>query len=229
MIRLTNLSRHYRTGAEVVVALDSVDLEIARGEFIAIIGASGSGKSTMMNILGLLDRPTGGQYLFEGHDVGKLDDDTRTRLRGNVFGFVFQQYNLLPRMNAIEQVELPLVYRKVKNRRGRARAALNMVGLADRMHHLPTQMSGGQQQRVAIARTLVGNPQVVLADEPTGALDSRTGEEVMAILESLVRERGITVILVTHEQSVAEHADRIVRMKDGQIVEDSRRAVRAVS
>ncbi|MEO8540450.1 MAG: ABC transporter ATP-binding protein [bacterium] len=229
MIKVESLSRHYRTGAEVVTALDEVDLEIGRGEFVAIMGASGSGKSTMMNIIGLLDRPTGGRYLFEGHDVGRLDDDTRTRLRGHVFGFVFQQYNLLPRMNAIEQVELPLVYRKVKNRRARAKAALTLVGLGDRMKHLPTEMSGGQQQRVAIARTLVGNPQVVLADEPTGALDTRTGEEVMAILESLVRERGITVILVTHEQTVADHADRIVRMRDGKVVEDTRRAVRAVS
>ena len=229
MIRLESVSRLYRTGAEAVTALDAVDLEIGRGEFVAIMGASGSGKSTLMNIIGLLDRPTGGRYIFEGHDVGRLDDDTRTRLRGGVFGFVFQQYNLLPRMNAIEQVELPLVYRKVKNRRARAKAALMMVGLGERMHHKPTEMSGGQQQRVAIARTLVGNPQVVLADEPTGALDTRTGEEVMAILESLVRERGITVILVTHEQSVADHADRIVRMRDGRVVEDARRAVRAVS
>jgi putative ABC transport system ATP-binding protein len=229
VIKLEGVSRHYRSGTEVVPALDSVDLEIDRGEFLAIMGASGSGKSTLMNVLGLLDRPTAGRYLFEGRDVSRLDDDTRTRLRGRVFGFVFQQYNLLPRMNAIEQVELPLVYRHVKGRKARAKAALKMVGLADRMHHKPTEMSGGQQQRVAIARTLVGQPQVVLADEPTGALDTRTGEEVMEILANLVREHGITVILVTHEQSVADHADRIVRMRDGHIVEDSRRAVRAVS
>ncbi len=229
MIRLEGLSRHYRTGSDVVLALNEVDLEINRGEFVAIMGASGSGKSTMMNVIGLLDRPTAGRYSFDNHDVSRLDDDTRTRLRGSVFGFVFQQYNLLPRMSAVEQVELPLVYRHVANRRARAMAALALVGLADRAKHKPTEMSGGQQQRVAIARTLVGNPHVVLADEPTGALDTRTGEEIMAILEGLVRERGITVILVTHEQSVADHADRIIRMRDGRIIEDARRAVRAVS
>ena len=229
MIRLEALSRHYRTGTEVVRALDAVDLTIQRGEFLAIMGASGSGKSTLMNVVGCLDRPTSGRYLFEGRDVGRMTDDLRTKLRAGVFGFVFQQYNLLPRMNAVEQVELPLVYRKVTQRKARAKAALRAVGLADRFSYKPNQMSGGQQQRVAIARALVGNPRVIVADEPTGALDSRTGEEIMTILEDLVRSHGLTVILVTHEQSVADHADRIVRMRDGHIVEDVRRIVRAVS
>jgi len=229
VIRLEALSRHYRTGNEVVAALDGVDLTIERAEFLAIMGASGSGKSTLMNVIGCLDRPTGGRYLFDDHDVGRMNDALRTRLRAGVFGFVFQQYNLLPRMNAVEQVELPLVYRKANHRRARARAALTAVGLEDRFSHKPNQMSGGQQQRVAIARALVANPRVILADEPTGALDSRTGEEIMALLEDLVRTHRITVILVTHEQSVADHADRIVRMRDGKIVEDVRRRVRAVS
>ena len=220
MIRLEGLVRHYRTGTETVKALDGVDLEIDRGEFVAIMGASGSGKSTMMNILGCLDRQSAGTYLFEGHDVGRMSDDTRAALRSREFGFIFQQYNLLPRMNAIEQVELPMVYTHVSNRRRRAKEALALVGLADRMHHKPTELSGGQQQRVAVARTLAMNPRVVLADEPTGALDSKTGDEIMGILEGLVRDRGITVILVTHEQSVAAYADRIVRMRDGLILDD---------
>ncbi len=220
MIHLENLVRHYRTGAEVVKALDGVDLDIDRGEFLAIMGASGSGKSTMMNILGCLDRPTAGKYFFEGYDTSKLSDDGRARLRSREFGFIFQQYNLLPRMNAIEQVELPMVYTHIPNRRRRAMEALDRVGLRDRMKHKPTEMSGGQQQRVAIARTLAMNPRVIFADEPTGALDTRTGEEIMDILEGLVRDSGITVILVTHEQVVAGYADRIVRMRDGKVVDD---------
>ena len=220
MIRLESLVRYYRTGSEVVHALDGVDLDIDRGEFVAIMGQSGSGKSTLMNILGCLDRQTSGSYTFEGHDVGKMSDDTRARLRSREFGFIFQQYNLLPRMNAIEQVELPMVYTHVSIRRKRAKEALVMVGLGDRMHHKPTELSGGQQQRVAIARTLAMNPRVIFADEPTGALDTNTGEEIMGMLDGLVRDRGITVILVTHEQNVADFADRVVRMRDGKVVED---------
>ncbi|MEP6870287.1 MAG: ABC transporter ATP-binding protein [Anaerolineaceae bacterium] len=223
MITLESVSKVYRAGTQEIRALDSVDLEIGRGEYIAIMGQSGSGKSTMMNILGMLDRPTQGRYLFEGRDIGKTSDDGRARLRSREFGFVFQQFNLLPRMSAIEQVELPMVYQSVRGRRKLARAALARVGLADRMDHKPTQLSGGQQQRVAIARALVVNPHVVLADEPTGALDTATGEEVMEIFTSLVREHNITVILVTHEPEVAAYADRTVRMRDGHIVEDTRK------
>ena len=223
MITLESVSKVYRAGTQEIRALDSVDLEIGRGEYIAIMGQSGSGKSTMMNILGMLDRPTQGRYLFEGRDIGKTSDDGRARLRSREFGFVFQQFNLLPRMSAIEQVELPMVYQSGRGRRKLAKAALARVGLADRMDHKPTQLSGGQQQRVAIARALVVNPHVVLADEPTGALDTATGEEVMEIFTSLVRDHNITVILVTHEPEVAAYADRTVRMRDGHIVEDTRK------
>ena len=223
MIQLEGVTKVYLAGDNQIRALDAIDLEIDRGEYVAIIGASGSGKSTMMNVLGCLDRPSGGRYLFEGHDVGRMSDDTQAKLRSREFGFVFQSYNMLPRMSAIEQVELPLVYQHHRNRRRLAREALKRVGLADRMHHKPTQLSGGQQQRVAIARALVVNPRVVLADEPTGALDTHTGVEVMEIFTRLVREENITVILVTHEADVAAYADRVVRMRDGHIVEDIRK------
>ena len=223
MIRLENVSKIYRTGAEEVHALENVSLEIQRGEFVAIMGASGSGKSTMMNILGCLDRPTSGKYYFENHDVGRMSDDQQAILRSREFGFIFQQFNLLPRMSAVEQVELPLVYQSGSNRRRKAKEALKMVGLGDRMSHKPTQLSGGQQQRVAVARALVVNPRVVLADEPTGALDTRTTEEVMEILEGLVRVHGITVILITHEPEVAEYADRVIRMRDGHVIDDARK------
>lgn len=225
MIRLESVSKVYHAGNNAIRALDEVDLEILRGEYVAIMGSSGSGKSTMMNMLGCLDRPSAGRYLFEGHDVGKMSDDMQAKLRSREFGFVFQQFNLLPRMSAVEQVELPLVYQSGRSRRKRAKEALARVGLAQRMSHKPTELSGGQQQRVAIARALVANPRVILADEPTGALDSATGVEVMEIFTNLVREHGITVILVTHEQEVAEYADRVVRMRDGRIVSDSTRGL----
>ncbi len=223
MIRLEGIEKVYRTEAGEVRALDGVSLDVQAGEFIAIMGTSGSGKSTMMNIIGLLDDPTAGRYLLDGDDVSKLDDDTRSKLRGRLFGFVFQSYNLVPRMTAVEQVELPLLYQRRTNRRGLALEALERVGLADRANHHPNQLSGGQQQRVAIARSLVVHPNVILADEPTGALDTKTSEEVMGIFGDLAREQQITVVVVTHEQNIAEFTDRTVRMRDGVIISDQRR------
>ena len=224
MIRLQGVRKTFRAGESAIHALDGVDLEIERGEFVAIMGQSGSGKSTMMNIIGLLDRPDEGAYLLSGRDVAALDEHARARLRGSAFGFVFQSYSLLPRMNALEQVELPLIYQGVRNRRRRAAEALVRVGLADRIGHTPTQLSGGEQQRVAIARSLVVDPLVVLADEPTGALDTATGHEVMTLLSDLVDQQGMTLILVTHEPEVAAFAHRSVRMRDGLIIEDTGRS-----
>ena len=224
MIKLDSVTKVYELDAGPVHALRGIDLSIDAGEFVAIMGPSGSGKSTMMNILGCLDPPTSGHYILGGHDVGQLSDDARSRLRGRHFGFVFQSYNLLPRMSAVEQVELPLVYLGVSKRRPQAVEALERVGLADWARHWPNQLSGGQQQRVAIARSLVVNPRVVLADEPTGALDTATGAEVMELLQALVREQDIMVILVTHEAHVSAYADRTIVMRDGRIVEDAKSA-----
>lgn len=223
MIHLENVEKVYRTEAGEVRALDGVSLDVQAGEFIAIMGSSGSGKSTMMNIIGLLDDPTAGTYTLDGADVSKLDDDTRSKLRGRLFGFVFQSYNLVPRMTAVEQVELPLLYQRGTNRRAMALEALDRVGLADRASHQPNQLSGGQQQRVAIARSLVVHPNVILADEPTGALDTRTSEEVMGIFGNLAREQRITVVVVTHESNIADFTNRTVRMRDGLIISDERR------
>ncbi len=221
MIRLQDVTRVYQTGETAVHALAGVSVEIGRGECLAIMGQSGSGKSTMMNIIGLLDRPSDGRYLFADRDVSELSEDARARLRGSAFGFVFQSYNLLPRMTALEQVELPLIYQGVPDRRRRAARALVRVGLRDRLAHQPTELSGGEQQRVAIARSLVVDPLVLLADEPTGALDTQTGHEVMSLLVELVDQQGLTVVLVTHEPEVAAYAERTIRMRDGLIVEDS--------
>ena len=223
MIELNKLTKIYKTDAETVNALNSIDLSISSGQFLSIMGQSGSGKTTLMNILGCLDNPSSGKYLINGLDVSSLSDDQRSMLRGELFGFVFQNYNLIPRMSALEQVELPLMYQiNNKNRKLKAAQALDSVGLADRMHFNPNQLSGGQQQRVAIARSLVVDPQVILADEPTGALDSNTGEEIMSIFKELVEEKGITVILVTHESHIAAFASRVITLKDGLIISDKK-------
>ena len=224
LIACKSLSKNYDSGAGVVRALREIDLEIAQGEFVAIVGTSGSGKSTLMNILGCLDRPTHGTYELAGFDIGARSSDSRAILRNRLIGFIFQGFNLLPRTTALENVELPLVYRGVsaKARRQRALEALAGVGLAERVHHTPNQLSGGQQQRVAIARALVTGPPMLLADEPTGNLDTRTSLEVLALLQKLNRERGITIVLVTHEHDIAACASRVVTFRDGRIVSDVR-------
>jgi len=218
------VSKDYVGGGGVVHALREVDLEIAHGEFVAIVGASGSGKSTLMNILGCLDRPTRGRYELADLEVGQRVNDARAIVRNRLIGFIFQGFNLLPRTTALENCELPLQYRGVPARERRARAiqALKAVGLADRMDHTPSQLSGGQQQRVAIARALVSDPPLLLADEPTGNLDTRTSLEVLALLQRLNRERGITVVLVTHEQDIAACASRVISFRDGRMVSDER-------
>ena len=219
VIRADGLSKTYQMGDVTVRALNGATFEVRTGEMMSIMGPSGSGKSTLMNILGCLDQPTSGTYWLDGTETSQLDDDELASIRNKKIGFVFQQFNLLARTSAVEQVELPLLYAGVSQRRKRALTALDRVGLADRSHHRPTELSGGQQQRVAIARALVGEPAIILADEPTGALDSRTSEEVMAIFQQLNRE-GITVVFVTHERDIAEHTRRIIRLTDGRIASD---------
>jgi putative ABC transport system ATP-binding protein len=221
MIRLEDVYKIYPMGEEPVHALDGVSLTIEEGEFVAIIGQSGSGKSTCMNIIGCLDVPTEGRYLLNGHDVGAMKDDEQALIRNKTLGFVFQQYNLIPRLNVFENAELPLIYRGMseKERRDSVLSALEKVGLLDKQKNLPSQLSGGQQQRVSIARALVGNPSVILADEPTGALDSRTGKEVLSFMRQL-NEEGNTVVLITHDMSVAEMANRIIHLSDGKITDD---------
>lgn len=217
MITMRGITKTYKMGAVRVEALRGVDLEVKRGEMIAIMGPSGSGKSTLMNIIGCLDQPTSGIYEIDGLNVGRLNDNQLAEIRNRKLGFVFQTYNLLPRTSALANVELPLLYNGARSRRERALKALERVGLADRAHHKPNQLSGGQQQRVGIARALVNNPSIILADEPTGNLDTRTSREIMQIFTELNRRDGISIVLVTHEREIAEYCRRILFIRDGTV------------
>ena len=221
LIDIRDITKVYEMGQEQVHALSGVTLGVARGEYVAVMGPSGSGKSTLMNLIGCLDTPTSGSYVLNGREVARMTDDELAAIRNQEIGFVFQTFNLLPRTNALQQVELPLVYSGLPRRERRERAvqALEAVGLADRMSHQPNELSGGQRQRVAVARALINNPSILLADEPTGNLDSQTGGEIMSLFEQL-NARGNTIVLVTHEEDIASHARRIVRLRDGKVRDD---------
>jgi putative ABC transport system ATP-binding protein len=225
MIELQEITKVYQMGTQAVRALRGVSLEIAEGEFVAIMGPSGSGKSTLMNVLGCLDQPTSGRYSLDGEDVAQLDDDRLARVRNKRVGFVFQQFNLLPRTPAIKQVALPLMYAGVgrDERRGRAQKALEAVGLGDRLDHRPDELSGGQQQRVAIARALVKRPKLVLADEPTANLDSKTGETILELMKEINQSEGTTFVFSTHDKMVMDYALRLIILRDGRVAEDQRR------
>ena len=223
LINLEDVTKIYRMGEVEVGALQGVSLEIEEGEMVAVIGPSGSGKSTLMNVVGCLDAPTSGRYELEGQDISSMSDSRLSEIRGRQIGFVFQTYNLLPRLTARANVELPLMYNSGSDRRRRALEALEMVGLGDRANHKPTELSGGQQQRVGIARALVKEPSIMLADEPTGNLDSTSSEEIMTLLKDLNREQGLTLMVVTHEFDIAAETNRIISMLDGRVVGDSHR------
>ena len=221
LIEFREVCKFYRMGDSVVKAADHISMKIDRGEFVAVVGQSGSGKSTCMNIIGCLDVPTAGTYLLDGRDVGQMSKNELAEIRNELLGFIFQQYNLLPKLNLMENVELPLMYAGVgrAERRARAKESLERVGLGDKLLHRPNELSGGQQQRVSIARALVGRPAVILADEPTGALDSHTSREVLELLQALHRQ-GNTIVLITHDNSIAKQAQRIIRLEDGRVVYD---------
>ncbi|HEY8761784.1 MAG TPA: ABC transporter ATP-binding protein [Candidatus Dormibacteraeota bacterium] len=223
-IELTDLTKHYRQGKNLVKALDGVSLSIQSGEFVAVVGRSGSGKTTLLDLLGLLLRPTSGRILIDGVDTGTLKDGDRASMRGERIGFIFQEFNLLPTLNAVENVMLPLRYRRDKDPEGKARALrlLDEVDLADRVEHKPSELSGGQAQRVAIARSLINDPALVLGDEPTGEVDSETSTQLIDLMRRMNRERGVTFVIVTHDMEIANRTDRIIRLKDGKVISDDR-------